>query len=84
EELYKRMATLAEHMDKLGKSLKGAVGHYNSMNASFDSRVLPALRKLEELSIAPPDKTIEGPTLVEASPRLTDRSSELDFGEDAA
>ncbi|MEO0882463.1 MAG: DNA recombination protein RmuC [Pseudomonadota bacterium] len=84
EELYRRMGTLAEHMDKLGKSLKGAVGHYNSMNGSFDTRVLPALRKLEELSIAPPDKTIEGPKLVEATPRLSDRSGELDVGEDAA
>ncbi|MEM9669715.1 MAG: DNA recombination protein RmuC [Pseudomonadota bacterium] len=84
EELYKRMTTLAEHMDRLGKSLKGAVGHYNSMNSSFDSRVLPTLRKFEELSIAPPDKKVSEPQLVEAVPRLSDRSDELDFGEDAA
>lgn len=84
EELYRRMSTLASHMDKLGKSLKGAVGHYNSMNSSFDARVLPTLRKLEDLSIAPPDVKIAQPQKVDAVPSLPDRTGELDFEDNAA
>ncbi len=84
EELYRRIATLAEHMDAVGRSLKSAVGNYNKMNGSFDARVLPTLRKLKDLSIAPPDKTVTKPQAVDALPRLTERKGSLDLDEDAA
>ncbi|MEM1147701.1 MAG: DNA recombination protein RmuC, partial [Pseudomonadota bacterium] len=61
QQLYERIATMAGHIEKLGKSLNGAVDHYNKMNASFDKRVLPSMRKFEDLSIAPPDKTMPEP-----------------------
>ena len=84
EELYRRVATLAGHMDKLGKSLQGAVGNYNKMGGSFESRVLPALRKLEDLSIAPPDVRIDEPQKLDALPNLPSRNGELNFEDDAA
>lgn len=65
QELYERIATMAGHIEKLGKSLNGAVDNYNKMSSSLDRRVLPTMRKFEELSIAPPDKTIPAPKRVE-------------------
>jgi DNA recombination protein RmuC len=51
--VYERLGTLAGHFSKVGKSLDGAVQHYNNTVASLESRVLPAARKFEELKAAP-------------------------------
>ena len=67
QQLYERIATMAGHIEKLGKSLNGAVDNYNKMNASFDKRVLPSMRKFEDLSIAPPDKTMPEPKRIEVT-----------------
>lgn len=47
-ELHKRLGTFKSHLDKLGRSLDGAVGAYNEAVGSFESRVLVQARKLEE------------------------------------
>ena len=47
-ELHKRLGTFKSHLDKLGRSLDGAVGAYNDAVGSFESRVLVQARKLEE------------------------------------
>ena len=78
-ELYTRMSKLLEHMEKLGKSLNGSVDHFNSMMGSVDKRVLPTLRKFEELSIAPPNKAPAEPKLIENRATATDRTGELDL-----
>ncbi len=79
QQLYERIATMAGHIEKLGKSLNGAVDNYNKMNASLDKRVLPTMRKFEELSIAPPDKTIPETKKVEVRADDAQRSLELDL-----
>ena len=56
QQLYERIATMAGHIEKLGKSLNSSVSHFNSMNSSLDKRVMPTMKKFQELSIAPPDK----------------------------
>ena len=61
QQLYERIATMTAHIERLGKSLNGAVENYNKMNSSLERRVLPTMRKFEELSIAPPEKTIAQP-----------------------
>lgn len=78
-ELYTRMSKLLEHMEKLGKSLNGSVDHFNSMMGSVDKRILPTLRKFEELSIAPPNKAPSEPKLIENRATATDRTGELDL-----
>ena len=40
-ELYNRIATWAEHLDKVGQGLQSATNSYNAAMASLDSRVLP-------------------------------------------
>jgi DNA recombination protein RmuC len=47
-EVYQRLATMGEHITKLGSRLDGAVGAYNEMVGSLDRRVFPAARKLAE------------------------------------
>jgi DNA recombination protein RmuC len=50
-ELYDRLATMGEHMDKLGRSLTSAVGAYNQTVASLESRVLVSARRMHDLDI---------------------------------
>lgn len=61
--VYERLGTLTGHFAKVGKSLDGAVQHYNNAVASLESRVLPAARKFEDLKAAP-----EGAVLPELAP----------------
>ena len=48
-DLYKRMSTMASHLEKLGRALRGTVNHYDDMVRSLERRVFPAARKFAEL-----------------------------------
>jgi len=48
QELHRRLETFAEHLQKLGSRLRGAVGAYNDAVGSFEHRVLPGARRLAE------------------------------------
>lgn len=50
-ELHKRLGTMAEHMQKLGKSLTSTVSAYNSLLGSLETRVLSQARRFEDLGI---------------------------------
>src|SRR3990167_4700672 len=49
QELHERIATLVEHLTKLGGSLGRAVEAFNAAVASFEGRVLPSARKFKAL-----------------------------------
>lgn len=49
QELHERIATMAEHLTKLGGSIGKAVEAFNASVASFEGRVLPAARKFKTL-----------------------------------
>ena len=83
QELYERIATMAGHVEKLGKSLNGAVESFNKMNGSLDRRVLPTMRKFEELSIAPPDKSLPDLKPVESRAEAVS-PAQLELIEDAS
>jgi len=68
-DLHKRLGTLASHFLKLGKSLDRSVQSYNDTLASFESRVLPAARRFEELKAAPENATLPEPAPIEKIPR---------------
>ncbi|MDE0532008.1 MAG: DNA recombination protein RmuC [Albidovulum sp.] len=51
-DLFERIRTFGEHMDRLGRSLKQAIGHYNKGVGSLEGRVLPAARRFETLGVA--------------------------------
>jgi DNA recombination protein RmuC len=69
QDLYERLAKMVEHMGKVGSGLDAAAKSYNNMIGSFESRVLPAARKFEELHIAGPGKPIEEPPKLDIAPR---------------
>jgi len=48
-EFYTRVNVFAEHIDKVGGGLKTALKSYNDAVGSWEGRVLPAGRKLEQL-----------------------------------
>jgi DNA recombination protein RmuC len=48
-ELHGRLNIFAEHFDRVGNGLKSALKGYNDAIGSWESRVLPAGRKLEQL-----------------------------------
>ncbi len=66
-ELYARLATLGDHVGKLGASLGGAVTAYNRAVGSLESRVLVSARKLAEMGVS--DDDIPTPAQLEVAPR---------------
>ncbi|PRY28302.1 DNA recombination protein RmuC [Pseudosporangium ferrugineum] len=66
-ELYGRLATLGDHVGKLGASLGGAVTAYNRAVGSLESRVLVSARKLAEMGVS--DEELAVPAQVELTPR---------------
>jgi DNA recombination protein RmuC len=68
-ELYQRLATMAQHFGKIGKSLGAAVENYNQTVGSLERRVLVSARKFKELEAATSQAEIEDLTAIEQSPQ---------------
>jgi DNA recombination protein RmuC len=66
-ELHERIGTMSSHLGKLGRSLDTAVTAYNQTVGSWESRVLVAARRFEDLDAT--DDRLTGPPSVETSPR---------------
>lgn len=49
KELYERVGKIAEHTDRLGRSITNTVKDYNSFVSSLETRVLVTARKLNDL-----------------------------------
>lgn len=66
-ELYRRLGTLAGHVDKLGRSLRTSVDAYNRAVGSLESRVLVTARHFADLDDSA--EPLSGPGVVEEAPR---------------
>jgi DNA recombination protein RmuC len=53
EDLYKRLATFAGHIGKVGRTLGQSVEAYNAAVGSLERQVLPGARKFTELGLRP-------------------------------
>jgi DNA recombination protein RmuC len=60
-ELYQRLASLGQHIDKLGGSLTSAVTNYNKAVASLESRVFISARKMVDLKVVDPADELSAP-----------------------
>jgi DNA recombination protein RmuC len=68
KELHSRLATMNEHMARVGKNLATANGAYNQMVGSFESQVLTQAKRFETLG-AGSNKSLDTPLMVEVAPR---------------
>ena len=68
-ELYDRLATVSQHLDKLGRSLTASVRAYNSAIGSVESRVLVSARRMRDLEVTRDD--LPAPTPVDEAVRPT-------------
>ena len=50
-ELHTRIGVMGGHLDKVGRSLKGAVEAFNSAVGSIESRVLVTARQFEDIGV---------------------------------
>jgi DNA recombination protein RmuC len=66
-ELYGRLATMATHVDKLGRTIRSSVVDYNRFVGSLERQVLPSARRL---SLLDESKVIAEPASIEDEPRL--------------
>lgn len=73
-ELYKRLVTYAAHVDRLGRTLGAAVGHYNAAVGSLERNVLASSRRLQDLDVSdaavPPPPLLTDPVRRLSAPEL--------------
>ncbi len=69
KELYSRLATMGDHVSRLGRNLAQATGAYNSFVGSLESQVLTQARRFEQLNVETAGKNIESPPMIETAIR---------------
>jgi DNA recombination protein RmuC len=75
QELCERLVTMLSHFDDTGSNLKKAVDAFNQSVASFDTRVMPSVRKLQDLKLLQAGK-IETPATQHTFVRLFETPDE--------
>jgi len=71
ETLHQRIATFAEHMQRMGGALANSVQQFNNAVGSLERQVLPAARRFTEMGVQS-KKDLPELEPVETTPRLTD------------
>jgi DNA recombination protein RmuC len=67
-ELHRRLGRFVEPLGKVGRQLDSAIAAYNEAVGSFDARVVPQVRKIEQAGAAS-DREVSSPPAVETSAR---------------
>jgi DNA recombination protein RmuC len=67
-ELHRRLGRFVEPLAKLGRQLDSAVGAYNEAVGSFDHRVVPQLRRIEDAGAAS-DRSVNAPEALDGGVR---------------
>ena len=75
-DLYDRLATMSGHLDRLGRSLSGAVNAYNRAVGSLETRVLVSARRFTELGVGGAE--LQTPESVADAPRPLTAAELLD------
>ncbi len=78
KELHKRITKFVDHFIELRTALERSVNAFNKTVGSFDARVVPTIRRLEELSVA--TNTIVPPGPIGAQTRLLAAEKKTDEG----
>ncbi|MFM6848827.1 MAG: DNA recombination protein RmuC, partial [Terrabacter sp.] len=67
QDLHARLASMAGHLDKVGRSLNASVVAYNQAMGSLEGRVLVSARRFADLGVT--TEELESPRQVETVPR---------------
>jgi DNA recombination protein RmuC len=67
-ELHRRLGRFVEPLAKVGRQLDSATAAYNEAVGSFDARVVPQVRKIEEAGAAS-DREVQAPAAIETTAR---------------
>jgi len=67
QELHARLASMAGHLDRVGRSLNASVVAYNQAMGSLEGRVLVSARRFADLGVT--TEQLDGPRQVETVPR---------------
>lgn len=79
KELHARLATMGEHVVRLGRNLEMATGAYNAFVGSLETKVMSQAKKFETLEVSGGVKTIEELPLIDTVARpLTKLAGPLD------
>ena len=81
-DMYDRLATLVEHFEAIGRSLKQAASSYDRFVGSLEQKVMPAARRFRTLGVAA-TKTLETPEPLRLSLRDVRSPDLLGTAEDA-
>ncbi len=86
-ELHRRLGRFVEPLSKVGRQLDSAIAAYNEAVGSFDARVVPQVRRIEEAGAAS-DRAVQAPPAVETTSRtvtarLASEEPQIDPAEDA-
>ena len=65
--IHERVKVFYGHVSRIGKSLSSANKAFNKSASSWDTRVVPAFRRIEEMGIADPDDQVKELDLIEES-----------------
>jgi DNA recombination protein RmuC len=75
-ELHRRLGRFAEPLAKVGRQLDSAVSSYNEAVGSFEARVIPQVRRIEQAG-AGSDREVLAPDAVELTARTITSRAEL-------
>jgi DNA anti-recombination protein RmuC len=67
-ELYRRLGTMGDHVDKLGRTLTRSVEDYNKVVGSLERTVLVQARKMAELQVTDADLAVPQPVIATTRP----------------
>lgn len=80
-ELHRRLGRFVEPLAKVGRQLDSAITAYNEAVGSFDARVVPQVRKIEQAGAAS-DRAVQAPAAVETNARAVTARLEPDEQEE--
>lgn len=76
KELHKRLGNFVSHLGDLRTALDKSIQGYNRAIGSFDGRVMPAVRKLEEMGLGNGELTLPETIAMQARVSIKERISE--------
>jgi DNA recombination protein RmuC len=69
KELYRRLAAMGRHVEKLGRNLNQATGAYNDFVGSLESQVLTQAKRFEALKVDTGGKPIDPMPVIDVAVR---------------